>query len=43
MPNVKFVGFQAYNGSIQHIEDFDLRKKNVQETCKRANSTCNFI
>ena len=38
MTNVKFVGFQAYNGSIQHIEDFDLRKKNVKETCKKIKS-----
>ena len=38
MSNIKFVGFQAYNGSIQHIEDFDLRKKNVQETCKKIKS-----
>ena len=36
MSNIKFVGFQAYNGSIQHIEDFDQRKKNVQETCNKV-------
>ena len=38
MSNIKFLGFQAYNGSIQHIEDFDLRKKNVKETCKKIQS-----
>ena len=26
MPNIKFFGFQAYNGSIQHIEDYVKRK-----------------
>src|SRR6056300_732284 len=30
---VKFVGFQAYNGSIQHIEDFVIRKEEVVKTC----------
>ena len=33
--NIKFSGFQAYNGSIQHIEDFNLRKDNVQKTCSK--------
>ena len=32
---IKFSGFQAYNGSIQHIEDFNLRKDNVQKTCSK--------
>ncbi len=35
MKNLNFIGFQAYNGSIQHIEDFDLRKKQVKKTCKK--------
>ena len=35
MKNLSFVGFQAYNGSIQHIEDFDLRKKQVKKTSKK--------
>ena len=38
MPNINFLGFQAYNGSIQHIEDFDQRKINVQETCNKIKS-----
>ena len=33
--NIKFKGFQAYNGSIQHIENFAQRKINVQETCNK--------
>ena len=35
MKNLNFVGFQAYNGSIQHIEDFDLRKKQVAKTSNK--------
>ena len=31
MKNLNFIGFQAYNGSIQHIEDYDLRKKQVKK------------
>ena len=38
MSNIKFKGFQAYNGSIQHIEDFAQRKINVQETCNKIKS-----
>ena len=38
MSNIKFEGFQAYNGSIQHIEDFAQRKINVQETCNKIRS-----
>ena len=34
---VKFVGFQAYNGSIQHIEDFNTRKEEVKRTCFKIN------
>ena len=33
--NLNFVGFQAYNGSIQHIEDFNLRKKQVNNTSNK--------
>ncbi len=33
MDNLKFVGFQAYNGSIQHIQDYKMRKKEVKKTC----------
>jgi 3-hydroxy-D-aspartate aldolase len=32
---VNFLGFQAYNGSIQHIEDFVIRKKEVVKTCDK--------
>ena len=38
MSNIKFEGFQAYNWSIQHIEDFAQRKINVQETCNKIRS-----
>ena len=34
---VNFVGFQAYNGSIQHIEDFKKRKEAVKKTCIKIN------
>jgi len=34
---VKFVGFQAYNGSIQHIEDFITRKEEVKITSIKIN------
>ena len=34
---VNFVGFQAYNGSIQHIEDFNKRKEAVKKTCIKIN------
>ena len=34
---VNFVGFQAYNGSIQHIEDFNTRKEEVKKTCNKIN------
>jgi 3-hydroxy-D-aspartate aldolase len=33
--NLNFKGFQAYNGSIQHIEDFENRKKEVSLTCQK--------
>ncbi len=33
--NLKFMGFQAYNGSIQHIQDFENRKKEVIKTCQK--------
>jgi len=32
---VNFIGFQAYNGSIQHIEDFEIRKREVHITCNK--------
>ena len=35
MENLNFVGFQAYNGSIQHIEDFKTRKLQVIKTCNK--------
>ena len=37
LSSVNFVGFQAYNGSIQHIEDFNARKENVTKTCIKIN------
>ena len=35
MENLNFVGFQAYNGSIQHIECFKTRKLQVIKTCNK--------
>ena len=35
MANLNFVGFQAYNGSIQHIEDYKKRQKEVKNTCDK--------
>ena len=35
MANLKFIGFQAYNGSIQHIEDYKIRQNEVKNTCKK--------
>ncbi len=35
MKNLNFLGFQAYNGSIQHVKDFYLRKKLVKQTSKK--------
>ena len=40
---VKFVGFQAYNGSIQHIENFVLRKEEVVKTCNKIKELKNFF
>ena len=37
LSSVNFVGFQAYNGSIQHIEDFNTRKEEVTKTCIKIN------
>ena len=37
LSSVNFVGFQAYNGSIQHIEDFNTRKEEVTKTCTKIN------
>ena len=37
LSSVNFVGFQAYNGSIQHIEDFNTRKEEVTKTCNKIN------
>ena len=37
LSSVNFVGFQAYNGSIQHIEDFNARKEEVKKTCIKIN------
>jgi len=37
LSSVNFVGFQAYNGSIQHIEDFNKRKEAVKKTCIKIN------
>ena len=34
-PNLNFIGFQAYNGSNQHIVDFYERKKSVEATNKK--------
>ena len=33
--NLIFSGFQAYNGSIQHIEDYNKRNIEVKKTCKK--------
>jgi len=33
--NLIFSGFQAYNGSIQHIEDFNKRSLEVKKTCEK--------
>ncbi len=35
MANLNFIGFQAYNGSIQHIADHKIRKKEVKDTCNK--------
>ena len=44
MANLCFVGFQAYNGSIQHIEDYKLRQKEVKITCDKIRDLkANFI
>ena len=44
MANLNFVGFQAYNGSIQHIEDHKIRKKEVKNTCNKIRELkSNFI
>ena len=33
--NLNFLGFQAYNGSIQHIKDYSKRQKAVLKTCNK--------
>ena len=44
MANLNFVGFQAYNGSIQHIEDYKIRQKEVKITCEKIRELkVNFI
>ena len=44
MANLNFIGFQAYNGSIQHIEDHKTRQKKVKNTCKKIRELkANFI
>ncbi len=44
MPNLNFIGFQAYNGSIQHIKDYKIRKKEVTKTCNKIKELkANFI
>ena len=44
MANLNFIGFQAYNGSIQHIEDYKIRQKKVKNTCKKIRELkSNFI
>ena len=35
MENLNFIGFQAYNGSIQHIENYEIRQKKVKDTGKK--------
>ena len=35
MANLNFIGFQAYNGSIQHIEDYKIRQNEVKNTCNK--------
>ena len=35
MANLNFIGFQAYNGSIQHIEDHKTRQIEVKNTCNK--------
>ena len=35
MANLNFIGFQAYNGSIQHIEDHKTRQIQVKNTCNK--------
>ena len=35
MANLNFIGFQAYNGSIQHIEDHKIRQIQVKNTCNK--------
>ncbi len=44
MTNLNFVGFQAYNGSIQHIENYKIRQKEVINTCNKIKKLkANFI
>ncbi len=44
MSNLNFVGFQAYNGSIQHIENYKIRQNEVKNTCNKIKELkANFI
>ena len=44
MANLNFIGFQAYNGSIQHIEDHKIRHIEVKNTCNKIRELkANFI
>ena len=44
MANLNFIGFQAYNGSIQHIEDHKIRQIEVKKTCNKIRELkANFI
>ena len=44
MANLNFIGFQAYNGSIQHIEDYKIRQNEVKNTCNKIKELkANFI
>ncbi len=44
MDNLNFIGFQAYNGSIQHIEDYKIRQNEVKNTCNKIKELkANFI
>ncbi len=44
MANLNFIGFQAYNGSIQHIEDYKTRQNEVKKTCNKIKELkANFI
>ena len=36
MANLNFIGFQAYNGSIQHIEDHKIRQKKVKRCMEKT-------